>query len=264
MGVQRRLSPRAARPATTPRSRRSTASRAAAATSGSTAVCETCWARSATDFMVRTKSPGASSPTSRAATPRAVEKEAPRAQEATAVARPGAGWRVRGTRCASSMARMRSARTVTASQRRASSTVRLSPRRSCSWPGACPVRGRPIPAVAVAVAVAREAPGPAGLEDDRREHAGQHGGLGPGQDVAAQGLGDQEIGLVVDPATGGARPASGSSRRRSPARSRTATRWPSWRRAGRACGPATGRRSAAAPRWPSPGRTATTRLTARL
>ncbi len=78
-------------PATTPRSTRFTASRAAAATAVSTAVWETCWARSATDFIVRTKSPGASSPTSRAATPRAVEKEAPRAQDATAVARPAAG-----------------------------------------------------------------------------------------------------------------------------------------------------------------------------
>ena len=111
--------------------------RAAAATSVSTAEWETCWARSATDFMVRTKSPGASSPTSRAATARAVEKEAPRAHEATAVARPGAGWRVRGTRCSSSTARMRSASTAERVAAPGQLGRRLSPSRSCSGAAGC-------------------------------------------------------------------------------------------------------------------------------
>ena len=118
------------------------------------------------------------------------------------MARPGAGWRVRGTWCSSSMARMRSARTARASLRQASSDRRLSPSRSCS--------GSPLLLPPRAV-LARDAPGPAGLEDDGREDAGQHGRLGPGQDVGPERLGDQEIGLVVDAGEPAARPASRSS-----------------------------------------------------
>jgi len=46
--------------------------------------------------------------------------------------------------------------------------------------------------------VARDATGPPWLEDDGREHGGQHRGLGAGQDVGAERLRDQKIGLVVD------------------------------------------------------------------
>jgi hypothetical protein len=54
-----------------------------------------------------------------------------------------------------------------------------------------------------------QAAGPAGLEDDGRHHAGEDGGLGPGQDVGRQRLGDQEIGLVVD----AGQPAAGRRQR---------------------------------------------------
>ena len=47
--------------------------------------------------------------------------------------------------------------------------------------------------------MAEETPGPAGLEDDRGEHPGQDGGFRPLAQPGPEGLGDEEVGLVVDP-----------------------------------------------------------------
>ena len=44
------------------------------------------------------------------------------------------------------------------------------------------------------------APGPAGFEDHGGEHPGQDRRLGVREHLGAQGLGDEEVGLVVDPA----------------------------------------------------------------
>ena len=44
-----------------------------------------------------------------------------------------------------------------------------------------------------------EPPGPAGLEDDRREHPGQDRGFGSLEQPRPECLGDEEVGLVVDP-----------------------------------------------------------------
>jgi hypothetical protein len=47
--------------------------------------------------------------------------------------------------------------------------------------------------------VAGQAAGPAGLEDHGGHHAGEHGGLGPVENLGGQGFRDQQIGFVVDP-----------------------------------------------------------------
>ncbi len=187
----RRAAPTQLPPATTPRTSRFTASRAAVATAGSAAVCDTCCARSATDFMVRTKSPGASSPTSRPATPMATARDAPRAHEVTAVERPGAGWRVRGTPWSSSMPRialghLRRVRTAPGEVRRALVAQPV-------------LQGAALFAASAGpMVLARDPPSPARFEDHGGQHAGEDGGLHLGQDVVAERLRDQQIALVVD------------------------------------------------------------------
>ena len=122
--------------------------------------------------------PGPSPPRRAPATSSVAPNEAPRAQAATAVASPGSGWAVRGTRWTSSSARIRSAAAPGAARRSASSARRRSPSRSPAGLAALG-RGRRWRDRAAAEDLA----GPALLEDDRREHPGQRSRARRPQDV---------------------------------------------------------------------------------
>ena len=155
--------------------------------------------------------------------------------------------------------RMRSARALTASQRRVRSSVRAPPRRSggrraafrerwpwCPWwPGTRRARR--------------------GSKTTEESTPANTAGSAPARSVAAERLGDEEVGLVVDPREA---PAGGRQRPAVDVAHAAPGRRPGGRAGaagGRACAPATGRTSAAST---SSGRVAwskrATRLTARL
>ena len=191
--------PSATPPAQTPRRSRSTASPAAAATPGSAAVWDTCWARSAMDLTSARSHPGPAH-RRRGRPPRARWRRTPRGPTRPPRS-PDPAARLAGARDRVDLLEGPDPLGQRGDRRHSAAPdppCAASPSRSCGWPWCLPRRGPWWPG---------EATCPAWLEHQRRENPGEHRRLGLGEDLA-----ERAPRPSADPTRGTAAPGRGRRR----------------------------------------------------